>query len=173
MRRGWVAAATASLLVWCSPACGHQDTILHVSKGGEIEGLPQEYRPAYLKVVAEAPSQDPRVVLRLGNHVVDFPACISVLFHLPKGQRMRVSASWYHDPESLPFYLVIQLPQRRSEWGPISGWSVLIDLKTAELLEVKSLSIVDSGRGQDGNVVEIGSICSTEEMKELIPRAVE
>ena len=156
-------------LVCCSVATGHQDALVKVSRSGQLVALPEEYQPARLHIPSKQSQHKSNVTLRLGASVVEFPPCISRLFYEVKKRQIRVTASWYHDPELLPYYLVIRLSHERSKHA-VRGWSLMIDLETAELLRLSELSITNDGNGQRSEEVDVSSICTQEETEQLASR---
>lgn len=158
-----------AVFAWCSVATGHQDTIIKISRSGHLSGLPESFQPARLIMPSKKATGEPSVSLQLGPRIVEFPPCISRLFYEVKKQKIRVTASWYHDSASLPYYLVIRLPHERAKYA-VRGWSLLIALETAKLLELRKLTITNGGYGQSAEEIDVASICSSEEIEQLLPR---
>ncbi len=150
------------------PALTHQDRIFNVSDDGTIEGLPDEYQPARVVV---APSADGVAVeLTLSGKALTLPSCLGNLFLLPPSENMSLSGSWYHSRSTLPPYLNVLLPQKSKEGDSFlyTGSSLLFNLETAELIEVRSWELV--GTGAQGKDVPLDSICSPKERETLKPR---
>ena len=116
----------AMLLILTSPCAlhGHQDRYLTIAADGNFEEIPSEYGPAYLKINDASDSGTPKVALQLGEKVVNMPECIAVLFVLSKGEKIRASASWYHDLSTFPPYINLRLPD---------GYKLLFNLKNGRI----------------------------------------
>ncbi len=153
-----------------SIAFAHQDIVIKLKADGRLAGLPDQYQPAQLVIRDSTLESFGSVLLRIGEHEVELPECLSVLFH--KAVRLDMSASWYHDPEVLPYYLSIDLPTKvpgRKTYG-FDGWSILIALETAEIIRVQAMFQSHEGNGQRGQRIELKAFCSPEELDHLKPR---
>jgi hypothetical protein len=110
------------ILLPSATAYAHQDRIVHRADDGTLSGLPKPYQPARLEL------REGGAKLLLPGGSYDFPECLLDLFDLPKGQKLFLHASWYHDPGLLPPYLVIDFGE--------SGYTALFDLRHATLMEL-------------------------------------
>lgn len=162
--------ALAVACVWLSAAgaTAHQDMIIDLAPTGDLVGLPSEYQPARL----DLPQSDSKATLRLGKSLVNFPTCISELFWQVPRRNVRLSASWYHDPKSLPYYLSIDLQEKRGKRGYFNGWSLLINLETAELISLERVWQTDQGWGQRGVKLDPAQFCDADELTQLVPTNV-
>jgi hypothetical protein len=90
-----------------------------------------------------------------------------------KRRQIEVSASWYHEPSVLPYYIAIELPIRgRTKHDTFDGWSILVGLDTAKLIEVAAEFESDGGYSQRGQGIDLHSFCTPEEVAQLAPRQV-
>ena len=137
-----------------------------MSRTGELS-LPDRYQPARLTIPA---SENERVTLRLGASFVEFPECIARYFRRVPRRHVKLSASWYHDPSEMPYYLSIHLEEKRSKIGAFDGWSLLIDLDTVRLLTFSRESHTDGGYGRQGTEIPASTICTPDEQAQLTPR---
>jgi hypothetical protein len=154
-----------------STAFGHQDTIIELERDGVLHGLPAAYEPASL-LILEDPRKSHTVVLRIADRRVEFPECLSVLFAKADRHLIRLSASWYHDPTVLPYYLCIELPTRRTKFGSFDGWKILIDLNNASLIELSAAFESLGGNAQRYQKVDVNSFCNSDELARLVPQRV-
>ena len=164
--------ALASVVACASRAVAHQDFIMDLSRSGDIQGLPKEYQPAHLGLTKKRDAP-PEVTLRLGRSFVALPGCVSELFRRIPRRHMKLSASWYHDPEELPYYLSIELQEKNSKEGFFDGWSLLFNLGSGGLMSLHRVWQIDNGWGQQSAEVKPSQICTPEELRALIPRVVE
>jgi len=142
---------------------------MDLSRSGEIQGLPKEYLPAHLAITKKGDAP-PEVTLRLGRSVVAIPGCISELFRRVPRSHLKLSASWYHDPEDLPYYLSIELQEQSSKEGFFDGWSLLFNLGGGELMSLHRVWQIDNGWGEQRAEIKPSQICTPEELQTLIPR---
>jgi hypothetical protein len=159
-------AVTAALVCPCVPA--HQDVIVNISRSGRLVGLPDRYQPARLEIPRGHDSQA-HARLQLATHVLELPSCISALFRETPRSHVRASASWYHDRQDVPYYLLLRLSASRSRSGPFDGWALLFNLDTAELMRVSRMSRSHGGLGQAGEEIDLSTICSSKELARLVP----
>ena len=146
--------------------------IMELSRNGDIQGLPNEYQPAHLGLAKKGDAA-PEVTLRLGRAVVALPSCVSELFRRIPRSRMKLSASWYHNPEVLPYYLNVELQEQASKEGFFDGWSLLFNLGSGELMSLRRVWQIDNGWGEQSAEIKPSQICTPEELRTLIPRVVE
>ena len=154
------------LIIQANVALGHQDMLIRLASDGRLQGLPPEYEPAYLYLPSGSGTEG--VVLQLGQKRLEFPDCLSVLF--AKGSRpdMRLSASWYHDPKVLPYYLSIRLPIRSPNAnGFYDGWSILVDMTRVAVLQVKAVFAIGDA-AQREQEIDIKTFCGSTGVTEVI-----
>ena len=155
---GWVASSV--------PAHAHQDTLFPISPDGTLLQVPDQYGPIVLEIGSDG---DPPVVgLRIGSRQIDLPPCIAALFSLPAGEAPRATGSWYHSRSTLPPYLNLQLPRQALESGYFSGYSLLFNLETAELIEIREHTTSVDQR-MSTRAIAPGEICTTSEIQQLEP----
>jgi len=162
--------ATKGLLLVIATIVGgnagaHKDRPIELTSAGELRGLPKQYQPARLEL---SNTDQGRVSLQLGKASTVFPECISQFFRRADRNRIWVTASWYHDPSHLPYYLNIRLEESGSddEW-----WSLLISLDSANVLFIDHVVVTDGGNGRQHDRIDPTEICTPEEQSQLIPRA--
>ena len=162
----------AVVIVLWAPLSAHQDVLITRQSNGNLVELPDEYQPAFLIVEESSARSIGAVRIRLGNNQLNLPECLSVLFH--KAITIDLSASWYHDPKSLPYYLSIKLPTKkpaRKTYG-YDGWSLLVALETAQVIRVSAKFQVHDGSGQRGQEIDLTTFCSADEREQLRPKAL-
>jgi len=102
----------------------HQDRILEIDEDGNIIGLPEEYCPAKFDIGKN--------YLKINDKELRFPNCINYYFNIHDKPKLRLSASWYHSKETLPYYLNFDISQKNKDYG----YSILVDLETLELIHI-------------------------------------
>lgn len=122
----------------------HQDRVLKLQPDGSIEGLPEKYQPASLKIARDPSNLTTGAVLTLGQGRYEFPDCLLGMFDLPDGLSIALHGSWYHERSTLPPYLVLDLPHEMKPKGWFNGFSYLFSLETAELLELDEFKVTMS-----------------------------
>src|SRR6187401_844455 len=105
----WTAVTFAGL---CASRA-HEDTLIQL-KGTELIGLPGNYAPAELDMKA--------LRLRIGKHELAFPPSVKTLFEQPYD--LRISASWYHRPETLPPYILLHIRPKKKDFS----YEILLNL---------------------------------------------
>ena len=145
---------------------------MDLSPNGEIQGLPKEFQPAHLGLTKKGDSP-PEVTLRLGRSIVELPGCISELFRRIPRSHVKLSASWDHDPKDLPYYLSMELQEKRSKEGYFDGWSLLFNLNSGELMSLRRVWQTENGWGEQSAEIKPSQICTPEELRTLMPRVVE
>lgn len=103
----------------------HQDTILKVDENGEIIGLPNEFSPAKFDASTK--------ILRIRNRIIVFPKCITDYFEEHKNPELRLSSTWYHSKDIMPYYLNFNISDKSVNYG----YTILVDLETLELIYVQ------------------------------------
>lgn len=106
----------------------HQDTPLEVDKSGNIIGLPEKYQSAKFDF-------DTRY-LRINDAEVTFPDCFEPYFKGSNDNLVYLSASWYHNPEIVPFYLIMELVQEDEEYV----YSLMINLETLDFIHLQKVT---------------------------------
>ena len=113
-----------SLLFFTNTDVVHQDTPLQIDKNGDIIGLPNKYGPAKFDKSEK--------VLRIRNRILVFPECITEYFEERKNPKLRLSASWYHSKDIMPYYLNFDISDDETNYS----YNILVDLETLELIYV-------------------------------------
>ncbi len=143
------------------PASGHKDEPLRIDANGAIHGLPPQYSPARIEVLRSDGGSVPRVWFVVPNARYEFPVCISRLFDLPQGERLRASASWYHGFETLPPYMLLHLPQKSygEDCAYHDGYELLMTLDTAEIVWLERTSVQPYCRLKAMEQVDLAKAC--------------
>lgn len=124
MRAFFKGIGISLLLSVCVPvADAHQDRVIKL-EGDRLVGLPDQYAPAEFSI-------GKRTVC-IGGNKVRIPDCLWTLWANPEPEAFRISASWYHDPDHSPPYLIFGAP---SADGTIA-YRVTLDLDSLQLLAV-------------------------------------
>src|ERR1700677_4976282 len=85
----------------CSALLAHKDRLIEL-KGTRLVGLPEKFTRAELDLKAGE--------LRIGHRAMTFSPLLKSLFDQPR--ELVISASWYHDPETLPPYICLHIKPR-------------------------------------------------------------
>ena len=158
-RAMWRCALLVAVGIQASESRAHQDLIIELGSDGTLKGLPAEYQPARLSVPVSPDAG--LVVLQLGKKRLEFPDCLYVLFAKASRAHMRVSASWDHDVRLVPHYLAIRLPLGApNAHGFYDGWSILVDLKKAEVLRVQAVFTTNGGRSEREQEIDVKTFCT-------------
>lgn len=126
-----------------APLVAHTDTFLGVSESGAIIGLPDEFGPVSIRVIRyadpEATNDRPQVEVVMAGTRRVLGVCLSSLFMQPPTQELRAHASWYHDSDTLPPYLIVDIPWKLDPGEPwrFEGYSLMFNLESGELREVR------------------------------------
>jgi hypothetical protein len=156
------------LLILTAPAnltLAHQDRVIRLNADGRLVGLPAQYEPARLLIPTRSAGH---VVLQLGQKRLELPDCLSVLFAKARRPHIQLSASWYHDPKVLPFYLHIRLPVAAPNAnGYYDRWSILIDITKVAVYQVEAVFAVGES-SQRAQGIEIKTFCGTGGVTETI-----
>ncbi len=121
------AIVVIGVLLCCTEAEAHQDTIFPIDGDGTIHRLPAQYQPASLRFVSGAESRE--VTLTLSGRSVPLPACLSRLL---VSDKVFAHGSWYHSGSRLPPYLVLKMPPTIAQSS--RGLELMFDLRNAELI---------------------------------------
>ncbi|MFA6176435.1 MAG: hypothetical protein WC765_07645 [Phycisphaerae bacterium] len=101
----------------------HTDTFLEF-KDKNLVGLPPEYLPATLDL--------DKGLLRIASGELEFPPFLKGIFNDPTRHSLKISSSWYHDPEGLPPYINIMVTPKGRDFT----YTILIDMKKMLIIEV-------------------------------------
>lgn len=164
-----------AIIIGCILASGsclaHQDVLIAVKDDGRLEGIPSEYGPATLRVNFASPEAgDPpitSITLNLGKNQVRLPICVTGLLETRRLSEVKASASWYHDEEILPYYLHIDFfdpGYSGSRWAN-PGYSLLFNLHTGKLMEMKVTIVRDSGKRMQNVPIDLAARCKSAELR--------
>ena len=101
----------------------HQDRLLKLHENGFIEGLPEQYSPAFLDLETQT--------LRIGQRIVKLPNCMSHYYHSVKNPVVLLSASWYHSQKVLPYYKNYKVREIRQDYE----YQSLLGLDSLEVIQ--------------------------------------
>ena len=166
LRRALLVSAIISIT--SAIVSAHVDTVFTISENGTLKEVPEKYQPA--KLIFDASSSPPKATIEISGFSVSLPPCLSRLFILPEGEKIRAAGSWYHSRSVLPPYLHLELPQKTKpgDASSFEGYSLLFNLEDAELIDVHEWKFL--GTGSVGSRVEISSICSESDQESMKPR---
>ena len=122
------------LILFNTPGFAHQDTILWIHDNGKISNLPEEYLPALFDTK--------NLSLSIKNNRLVFPECISKYFKDAENKKLIISASWYHEKQTMPYYIHFQITNQDNN----SSYSLLLDLDTLQFI---SLTFADQNRHEN------------------------
>src|SRR5688500_12501137 len=131
----------------------HRDTLLKIDNNGNVVGLPKEYSPS--KFVIE------KNYLRIKDKAIFLPKCVNYYFRILEKPDLRLSASWYHSKDVMPYYLNFDISQKDKDYG----YRVLIDLETLKLIYVK-VSIKQGDTTYD-HTIKLDDSCLNEYEKSI------
>lgn len=127
-----------ALLLMCTAPEAHQDRIFDLGSDGTISGVPDAYQPATLVLTRGDSGPVRAALLRLKNGEYRFPECLMRAFDGISKDGISLHGSWYHDLNSMPPYLSIELKKAVHRSGAFfSGYSLLFNLQTAELMQAR------------------------------------
>ena len=123
----------------------HEDTPLKIDDKGNIIGLPKKFSPATFDVNTKT--------LVIKDKRISFPECFLFLFGKKGKADIRLSASWYHDKEIMPYYLNFHINPINKNYG----YSILIDLDTLEL--INAYKIIYKGHISHNKTINLDDKC--------------
>lgn len=152
-------ATALALACGSAQAQAHQDRLLRVAADGAIVGLPPQFSPATLKVVYATIEGERRVAalaLDVRAHRVELPMCVVGLLNTGDERDMRVTGSWYHDEEIVPYYLQVRFfdPGFDSNRKTNPGFALLFNLHTAKLIEM-DVDVVHDAKGERAQSIPV------------------
>lgn len=175
-RLRWPAIALALALVSATArAQVHEDRLLRVASDGTIVGLPAQFSPATLRVVYALIDGERRVTtlaLAIRDRRVELPLCVVGLLNTDDERDMRLSASWDHDEEIVPYYLQLRFfdPGFDSKRAANSGFALLFNLRTAKLIEMDVDVVHDRGERAQTIPVDLRARCADAESAAFLQR---
>lgn len=165
-------ALAVSAFVVCGVCHAHQDRIVEIKADGTLVGLPAQFGPSTIHIAfTRAPTGAPisSVDLTLGNRRTHLPICVTGVINSARLEDIRASASWYHDEKELPYYLNVEFLdpgyEAKSVYNP--GYSLIFNLRTARLIEMKVLILRDKGNAMQFLPLDLDSMCSKSEVKKF------
>lgn len=128
----------AIVFITASPEA-HEDRILQIDKTGNIIGLPKKFSPAKFDLSERK--------LRIAGRELVFPKCVQSFFEKHKNPELKLSASWYHSKDIMPYYLNFKIFDKNVNYT----YTVLVNLETLELIYVEK-------ENQEGNMIHSSKI---------------
>ena len=125
----------------------HEDTPLTIDSKGNIVGLPNGYGVAKFDSKTKT--------LRINKKQIVFPKCMSHYFEVSSNQKMILSASWYHYPILMPYYISFEIAENDS----YAGQKILLNLNTLELISIYQ-SVSTKGGGLYYKAIILDKNCS-------------
>ena len=122
----------------CLYAWGHTDAPLELKDGNlrstrEHRQIPKEYQPLRY--------DEKRKLIRIGDHEMELPSFLKSLFTDHQHAKVSFSASWYHDLEELPPYLLVKIEPRDRHFS----YHLLLNMKNLTIIDLEV--VIDLGRG--------------------------
>jgi hypothetical protein len=165
-------ALLLSLSFFAPIAFAHKDTNFPILPDGMLQNLPKEYGKARIVVGAwqKVDEQSSKVKLVIGKKQVELPPCIATHVLESSKDRIQARGSWYHNSFTLPPYLVIELPNKSSPQNSyFDGYSLMFNLKSAKLIEIKKMTALDGGTGVKEQNIKISELCTKDEVRQIAP----
>ena len=154
------------LVLMSPPVAAHKDRVIAISDDGALVGIPDEFGPAQLLISFSTPGDNnyavSHVELRLGKSMTDLPRCLTALLKTLTLDDVRATASWYHDTTHLPEYLNVKFfdpGYDKSRWAN-PGYSLLFNLRTAEMISFEILIVRDGGKSIQQLPVDTDELCT-------------
>lgn len=113
----------------------HQDTHLEVESNGKLIGLPEKYSIAHF--------ERSTFTLTINDRQIVIPECVKQYFKDYQNYAIVFSASWYHDPELLPYYIHIDIITFENP----RGCQIFFNLETLEIFQILKPEIIFSEEG--------------------------
>lgn len=159
------------LLLISENCFSHKDRIITLSKDGHLEGLASEYSPASLHIQFAPRNTDSAasiesISLDLGKNHVSIPICVTGLLHFQNVNQISIWASWYHDENLLPYYLGVDFynPGYKGNHRANSGFMLMFNLRTAKLMQMKAMIVLNNGKVMQDIPVDIKDLCMPDEL---------
>lgn len=143
----------AALFV-CGVAHPHMDRILTVQPDGLIPEIPASLGKVFLKISSLGTSA-PSVEFSVGQYHNNLPACLTKAIHSRQSSDVKITGSWYHNESIVPFYIVVQFYEPRTDPELPYGNFVRIMFNLHDA-RVQELSRVVNGQGLE---VELPDDC--------------
>lgn len=130
-------------LLLSGPCFAHEDRVLALEKDGSLTGLPSEYGPASLRLAFRSNGSARQIAeggITIRGRSSTLPGCVLAAIRSKSADDIYVSASWYHDERTLPYYIsVLFLDSRpRDDSNELGSFtSVVCDLRTARPIEIE------------------------------------
>tara|TARA_B110000046_G_scaffold179767_1_gene209469 strand:+ start:556 stop:1020 length:465 start_codon:yes stop_codon:yes gene_type:complete len=131
----------------------HQDTILRIDENGNIIGLPKEFGVTKFDLNKK--------YLRIKDKEIVFPSCMNYYFDIHEKPKLKLSASWYHSKDIMPYYLNFDISQKNKDFG----YTILIDLETLEIIDIEVS--INQGNSTYNHEIKLDDHCLTEYKKEI------
>lgn len=160
-------------LAVCSVCYAHQDRIVQIRGDGSLTAIPAEFGPSALHVTFSPTSAGgppvSSIELALGKQKTRLPTCVTAVINTVRIDDIKASASWYHDETALPYYLNVEFldPGYNAKASSNPGYSLLFNLRTSRLMEMKVLIVLDQGKRHRVLPLDIAAMCSPSELQKF------
>jgi hypothetical protein len=126
----------------------HQDTILRIDENGNIIGLPKEFGITKFDLSKK--------YLRIKDKEIVLPSCMNYYFDIHEKPKLKLSASWYHSKDIMPYYLNFDISQKNKDFG----YTILIDLETLEIIDIEVS--INQGNSTYNHEIKLDEYCLNE-----------
>lgn len=117
-------AAFVALLILPLTLWAHEDTLITL-KGKSLVGLPEKYLPAAF--------DSEEASLTIAGKKLVLPEFLKDVLEEKDAYTLKLSSSWYHEPEIMPPYILIAVTPK----GRHFSYRVLVDMDALKILEVE------------------------------------
>lgn len=151
------------LVLLASPAYAHRDRIVTLEKDGSIPEIPASFGKVTLAINGLG-TDAVTITLGIGSRTTTIPACMTGLIHSKSRSDVKLTASWYHDEATLPYYLNVEFldPGSSAKRGYNSSHSFLFNLHNGSLLKQKKFIANQTGTGGYSSEIKAPEGCDVE-----------
>jgi hypothetical protein len=86
---------------------------------------------------------------------------------------IRVTSSWYHEENILPYYLVVRFHSAgydEDRWAN-AGYSLMFNLRTGKLMRMEFMLVGDEGRSLRPLPLDLSALCTPSELSVISTEA--
>jgi hypothetical protein len=147
-------------------ANAHKDRILSVKPDGLIPEIPASFGRVSLNIKGLG-SAAPMVQFRVGKYLTDLPSCVTRVIRTKSQSDIRITGSWHHDEEIVPYYVNVEFYDPGYDRGRLSNsnYSFLFNLRTAQLISITRFEANRSGNGGTNTTIELPKGCQVSSSK--------
>jgi hypothetical protein len=155
-------ASLFTILLATSAAYAHRDRILTLNPDGSIPEIPASFGRAYL-IVSGLGTDKPIIQFKIGTHQTTLPTCVARLIRSRSQKEIRLTGSWYHDENRLPYYTNIEFYDPGSSPKPYnSSYRILYNLHNAKLIKLTRFEGNALGNGGRFTDIDLPDSCKSE-----------